>query len=203
MVKTVYLLRHGHIDHGCEKKYLGRTDVPLDSIGLEQACALQAYFKTIALDAILISPLQRCVQTAQILCEDRPMMYQSVEAFSEIDMGDWDNVPMAYIKSHYPKLYAQRGVNLEYFKPPNGESFHEVAKRARDAFDLLIHHASGSILIVAHAGVNRMILTHLLDIPIHDMFSIEQPYACINVLTWDDQTMRWDYKKETLHVKSL
>lgn len=194
MVEKVYLVRHGHIDNEGEKRYLGRTDVPLDALGLEQAQALGDYFKAIHLDMIFSSPLKRCLQTAHILCLVKKKHYQTVEALSEIDMGDWENVPMSHIKAKYPKLYAQRGEDLEHFTPPNGENFHDMAKRVRDAFDALTHHATGTILIVAHAGVNRMILSHLFGIEINDMFSIVQPFACINELTWDCERLQWEYR---------
>lgn len=186
MVEKVYLLRHGHVDNGDEKRYLGRTDVPLDALGKEQARVLHDYFKTIPIDAIFTSPLKRCVQTTQILCVSKNIVYKSVAAFCEIDMGDWENVTMSHIQSHFPNLYAQRGKDLEYFTPPNGESFHDMAKRVRNAFDTITHHATGTIIIVAHAGVNRMILSNILGIAINDMFSIEQPHACVYELVLSD-----------------
>ncbi len=195
MVEKVYLLRHGHIDNGSEKRYLGRTDVPLDSLGKEQAQVLHDYFKAIPIDMFFSSPLKRCLQTMQLLCVDKKRHYQILEAFAEIDMGDWENVAMSYIQSQYPELYAQRGEDLEHFTPPNGESFHDMAKRVRDAFDAITHHATGTLLIVAHAGVNRMLLARILGIAINDMFSIEQPYACVNELTWDHQNMKWNYQR--------
>ena len=195
MVDKVYLIRHGHVDNGSEKRYLGRTDVPLDAVGIEQAKTLREYFKTIPLNAVFTSPLKRCVQTTEIVCKGKYRHYEMVEAFTEIDMGDWENVPMAQIKSAYPKLYAQRGENLEYFTPPNGESFHDVAARAKYAFDAITHHATGTILIVAHAGVNRTILANILGISINEMFCIEQPYACVNELIWNEKKVQWDYKK--------
>lgn len=199
MVKKVYLLRHGHIENGSEKRYLGRTDIPLDQQGIEQARMLHDYFKTIALDMVFTSPLQRCVQTAEIICKAKTIHYETVEAFSEINMGDWENVPMAQIQSAFPDLYAQRGEDMENFTPPNGESFHDVAGRAKYAFDAITYHAKGTILIVAHAGVNRMILTSILGVTINDMFSIEQPYACINELTWDEEHYVWKHRSILEH----
>jgi len=195
MVDKVYLLRHGHIANGSEKKYLGRTDIPLDEQGIEQATILRDYFKNITIDMVFSSPLKRCLQTAYLICADHKKYCHSVEAFCEIDMGDWENVPMSEIKLTYPSLYDQRGNDLEYFKPPNGESFHDMAKRVRDAFNAITHHATGTILIIAHAGVNRMILTAILGLTIDDMFRIEQPYGCINELTWDEEDSTWHYKR--------
>ncbi len=89
MIK-VYLVRHGHVDNGSERRYLGRTDLPLDTFGIQQAKALQDYFKTIVLDMVFTSPLQRCVQTTEIICKAKTIHYETVEAFSEINMGDWE-----------------------------------------------------------------------------------------------------------------
>lgn len=58
MVEKVYLLRHGHIDNGSEKRYLGRTDIPLDALGLEQAYVLRDYFKEIPVEIIFTSPFK-------------------------------------------------------------------------------------------------------------------------------------------------
>lgn len=195
MVEKVYLLRHGHVDNGSEKRYLGRTDIPLDTVGIEQAKAVREYFKTISIDAVFTSPLKRCMQTTEIVCEDKSLHYETVEAFYEINMGDWENVPMAQIKSAYPELYAQRGEDIEYFTPPHGESFHDLSARVRYAFNAIMNHANGNILIVAHAGVNRAILTAILGLSINDMFSIEQPYACLNALKRDHETMQWNYER--------
>ena len=195
MVKKVYLLRHGHIENGSEKRYLGRTDIPLDQQGIEQARMLHDYFKTIALDMVFTSPLKRCLQTTEIVCEGKNIHYEKVEAFCEIDMGECENIPMAQIKSAYPELYAKRGEDIEHFTPPHGESFHDLSGRARYAFDAITHHATGTILIIAHAGVNRMILMPILGLTFNDLFSIEQPYACVNELTWDEKRMQWDCRK--------
>jgi len=182
MVEKVYLVRHGHIDTGGEKRYIGQTNLPLDALGLEQARALGDYFQTIPIDAVFTSPLMRCVQTTYTICLAKNMHYESVEALCEIDMGDWENVEISYIKSRYPELYSQRGANLEYFKTPHGESFHDLEKRVKPAFYEIINTATGTIIIVAHAGVNRMILSHILGISIKDMFSIKQPYASVSEL---------------------
>lgn len=195
MVEKVYLVRHGHIDNGGEKRYLGRTDVPLDFLGLEQAQRLREYFQTIPIDAVFTSPLKRSLQTAHMICLAKNMHYESVEALCEIDMGDWENVEISYIKSRYPELYAQRGANLEYFKTPHGESFHDVGKRTRTALSEIIDKATGTIIVVAHAGVNRMILSHLLGIAIKDMFSIDQPYAGVSELI-HQQNGQWHYAKQ-------
>lgn len=190
MVDKVYLVRHGHIYTGGEKRYIGQTNLPLDALGFYQAHQLNDYFKSITIDAIFTSPLLRCIQTTQIIAHD----YQIVEALREIDMGEWENRPMAEIKVRDAKAFEQRGQNIEYFVPPKGESFSTLSKRVLDAFDMLTQNNHGTIMIVAHAGVNRVILRELLSVAFEDIFSIDQPYACVSELirTKDNQ---WRYTK--------
>lgn len=190
MVEKVYLVRHGHIDTGGEKRYIGQTNLPLDALGLEQAHVLSEYFQSIPLDAVFTSPLMRCVQTTRMITP----FYHEVEAFREIDMGAWENRPLREIKAHDSHAFEERGRNIEHFAPPQGESFHTLSKRVLEAFHTLTQNHNGIILIVAHAGVNRVILRELLGIAFEDIFSIDQPYACITQLRY--KNAKWHFVKE-------
>lgn len=178
MVEKVYLVRHGHIDTGSEKRYIGQTNLPLDALGLEQAHALSEYFQSIALDAVFSSPLMRCVQTTHMITP----FYHEVEAFREINMGTWENMPLREIKARDPQGFEERGRNIEHFAPPKAESFGMLSKRVLAAFHTLTQNYHGTVLIVAHAGVNRVILRELLGIAFEDIFSIDQPYASVTQL---------------------
>ncbi|MDD3343007.1 MAG: alpha-ribazole phosphatase [Sulfurospirillaceae bacterium] len=195
MVEKIYLIRHGHINTGGEKRYLGVTDIPLDDLGIEQAKSLKSYFHPIPIDAVFTSPLQRCLKTSAILCDGKNLVSEVVENFSEINMGDWENRSIATIKSLYPEAYEQRGKDLEHFTPPHGESFKMLSQRVIKAFNAIVLKYSGTIVIVAHAGVNRMLLTQLLGKSINDMFSIEQPYACVGELIFEPTKEQWHYQR--------
>lgn len=191
MVEKVYLVRHGHIDTGGEKRYVGQSDIPLDALGVQQAQQLADSFKTIAVDTVFTSPLRRCVQTTEILGK----AYQVVEAFQEINMGAWENRPIERVKAYDSIAFEERGRDIEHFTPPQGESFGALSQRVLNAFDTLVERYHGTVLIVAHAGVNRVILRELLGIPFKDIFSIEQAYACINELVKTRHDKVWKYQK--------
>ncbi|MBE0495461.1 MAG: histidine phosphatase family protein [Campylobacterales bacterium] len=176
MVENVYLVRHGHIDTGGEKRYIGQTDLPLDALGIAQAHRLCEYFKTIPLDRVFTSPLVRCVQTTRIICNK----YQCVEAFREIHMGAWENMAMATLKAQDAQAFAARGQDIKHFVPPGGESFEALSARVLRAFKTLVQAHRGTVLIVAHAGVNRVILRQFLGIGFQNIFSINQPYGSVH-----------------------
>ena len=63
------LVRHGETELTAQRRYSGRGDVPLSAIGRAQAQAAATRVATLAggVDAILTSPLSRCVATAEII----------------------------------------------------------------------------------------------------------------------------------------
>ncbi|WP_132246457.1 histidine phosphatase family protein [Marinisporobacter balticus] len=195
MNKKIYLIRHGKIDIGNEKRYLGITDLSLDHEGIAQAKFLKSYFKQIPIEKIFTSPLTRCLQTTKIICEEKKQIFIPIKEFTEINMGIWENKPISYIKKNFPQAYEDRGGNLGSFIPPEGESFNQLASRVLLAFDSIVDRYARNIMIVAHAGVNRVILSYILGLSIEDIFSIQQPYGCVNELICNDANKKWEYKR--------
>ena len=115
MDKKIYLVRHGEIDYGREKRYIGATDLPLSNTGREQIVKLKEFFLGIKLEKAYISPLIRCIQTSEILLEGRNIEKNLLEELKEINMGAWENQPMGYIKSHFREQYDDRGDNIDVF----------------------------------------------------------------------------------------
>ena len=92
-------------------------------------------------------------------------------------------------------MYEKRGSNIDVFIPPGGESFEQLQKRAMTAFEYIAQSTTGNILIISHTGVNRVILSKLLDFPLKDIFKIDQPYGCINKLSLDITGCRWQWEQ--------
>ena len=87
------------------------------------------------------------------------------------------------IKENYPKEFEAWAGNPLRYSPVDGESTVEVRERAVKAVDsLLSNHNSEHIAIVAHGGVNRIILCHIMGIPLENIFRIEQDFAAVNII---------------------
>ena len=183
--KTVWLVRHGHIQMPDGRKYyLGRTDIALSETGIMQAEWLRDFFSDKAISAVYHSSLQRCVQTAEILAQ-RKSPCRAVDDLQEINMGDWEMVPMERIKEEQPEAYRLRGEQMDTFCLPNGENFAECQKRSVKAFlNITNKQKPGTaIVIVAHAGVNRCLLSWVLQTPLNNLLAIPQTHACITKMT--------------------
>ncbi|HOR86556.1 MAG TPA: histidine phosphatase family protein, partial [Bacillota bacterium] len=138
------------------------------------------------------SPLIRCMQTSEIILKDRNIEIMQVDALKEINMGEWEYKTFDYVKSRFPQQYEKRGIYMDCFVPPGGESFEQLQKRVMPAFDEIIGSSNGNILIVAHAGVNRVILSKLMAFPLKDIMKLSQPYGCVNILHMDKTYQVWN-----------
>ncbi len=191
--KNIYLIRHGEIYTAKEKTYIGILDIPLNREGILQAKKLKDFFSHINIDKIYSSDLIRSVQTANIIMEDRSMKLIELSELREINMGNWEGKTFKEIKEKYEDLFEFRMENIKDFKPQNGESFGECRKRAMDIFNKIAKSDGYNILIVAHAGVNRVIIASLLGIPIKDLFIFKQDYGCINKITYNNNKYTLEY----------
>lgn len=183
----IYLLRHGEIAGSKTRRFIGQTDVALSPEGIDQAQFWQGYFADIKIDRIYSSPLSRCVETVRIVSAGFHGVHESdqiilVPELSEINLGKWDGRTFKDIKENFPLEWEQRGKDLANYRPPGGESFADLFDRVVPAFHGILRKNSGNNLIVAHAGVNRMILCDLLEREISGMFTIGQTYGCLNII---------------------
>lgn len=195
MNRKIYLVRHGKIDIGKEKRYIGVTDLPLSIEGIIQSQQLKKFFSNIYIEKAYISPLKRCIQTANIILANRNIEKQLIEEFMEINMGQWEGKSFRYIKNFFPEEFKKRGENIDTFVPVGGESFQQLQKRVVPVLEDIIKKYIGNILIIAHAGVNRVILSNILSIPLYDIFKINQEYGCVNELSWDEKHSSWLQKE--------
>ncbi|NMM61238.1 alpha-ribazole phosphatase [Clostridium sp. P21] len=194
MNRKIYLIRHGKINVGSEKCYIGTTDIPLNEEGIKQGKKLKEFFSTINIQKAYLSPLTRCVETADIILENRNVQKFLVKELMEISMGDWEGKTFNYIKSYYPKQFKERGENIDSFIPKGGESFNNLKERVKPAFESIIKNTQGNILIIAHAGVNRVIISTVLSLPLTDIFKIDQHYGCVNEFSWNVENKKWKWK---------
>lgn len=181
MWRRIYLLRHCETAPSPRRRCVGVTDIGLADEGARHAGLLKEYFQGKQWGGIYCSDALRAVRTAEIIAGGKTRVKRHPN-LHEIDIGDWDGMYFDDIRSKYPEGYERRGRELATFAPPNGESFGDCQKRALAALDEIAERAAGDLLIVAHAGVNRAILCGLCHIDLQEIFTVPQPFGCVNTL---------------------
>lgn len=187
---SVYLLRHGDCRQDGVKRYLGQADLPLNDLGRNQARAWQRELAGIPLQRIFSSDLSRSFETASIIGEGRECRVQPLVKLREIHLGAWDGLPMAEVRRHYPEEFRKRGADMVSYRIPGGECFADVAARAIPLFEEIVRGVEGNLLIVGHSGVNMVLLSHVLGLPLGHLFRMRQDYGGLNLIDCGPQGMR-------------
>jgi alpha-ribazole phosphatase len=181
--RIIYLVRHGKIQRaGDERRYVGHIDLPLTQEGIKQAQNLQKRFERVKLGAIYCSDLSRSTQTAKTIVGSRKLPVIPRKDLREVSMGKWEGCTFGEIAQQFPDEFKARGNDIASYQVPGGESFAECSKRVVAALEDIMASTSGNLLIVGHAAVNRLLLCHILGMPIGNLFRILQDHGCLNVI---------------------
>lgn len=188
----VYLIRHGQTRWNLEGKIQGKTDVPLNEIGMEQAKLLAKAMEHKAVAAVYSSPLKRAYETARILAEEKsepkPPIVR-VDGLKEVDFGLWEGLTWEQINSAYPKDFAGWDQNPLSHTPTGGEPRERCRDRCKAAMDFILNQAGegGDIAIVAHGGILVFVVDYLLRAQ-KDKNEIIVKNASITTLQYDRGT---------------
>jgi broad specificity phosphatase PhoE len=177
----IYLFRHGLVDESDRKRFIGRTDVALSLSGRNQAECWKPVLKGLQVDRVLTSDLKRSRQFARILF-DRSVPFFSRCELNEINLGPWEGLAREEVKRLFPNDYLERGRDLANHRLSGGESFGDVAVRVQPILEKFRRGTESVLVVVGHAGVNRVILADILGMPLADVMRLGQDYGCLNVI---------------------
>jgi alpha-ribazole phosphatase/probable phosphoglycerate mutase len=195
MVTKVYLIRHGETEDSEIRRYKGHIDVPLSEKGVEQMKKLSKFMNTeifpnpasCILNAIYCSSLSRAIKSAEIIAEPYDLKPVIMEELKERNFGVWEGMTFNEIAEKYPVEFRAWVSDPLRYSPVEGESTREVRDRVLQAFNKIVEkHDGDNIAIVAHGGVNRIILCEILGMPLENIFRIEQDLAALNVIELHD-----------------
>ncbi len=183
----VYLFRHGETANSKEICFNGHFDVALSAKGENQFREWAQVLKSVPLTTIYSSDLERTRSSARLLGEPHQLEPVTHPELRELCFGDWEGLSAAAVEEMYPDQLQERMENIETFQVNGGETFRQLQKRAVPMFQKIVaRHPDEQIAMVCHGGVNRMILSHLLEIPIKKIFRIKQEYATLNIIQYYD-----------------
>lgn len=180
-MSEMYLMRHGEITQSLPRRFVGQSDLPLTDRGRKQMRQVAEYLAGRGVLRLLCSPLSRCVESAGIVGGALGLEPEVVPDLREIGLGAWEGLTVEEVRNRFPGDYEARGHDLAGFRPAGGESFADLERRAWAAFEAAADSNSPQA-IVAHGGVNRVLLCRILGMPLENLFRLGQDYACVNFL---------------------
>ena len=184
---TLDLMRHGTPVGG--HKYRGQIDDPLSAEGWAQMRAAVA--GQCPWDVIISSPLLRCVEFARELAQRHDLVLELDDRLKEIGFGEWEGCTATELMQAQPDLLMQFWIDPLNHTPPGAETVAAFRDRVVAAWDqLLSRHRGRHLLVVGHAGMVRMIVRHVLEMPLANLFRIQVPNAGLTRIRVDDDGER-------------
>jgi len=200
----ILLVRHGETDWNKLHRFQGKSDVPLNCTGRDQAYDLAVALRGESMKSIYSSPLSRALETARIIQAFHPMapVFQA-EGLAEMDLGEFEGMPAQQWTEQYPafrKAWLEAPLSVVM---PGGESIQEVQKRALETLEEITnqYQAETTLLICGHSFVNRTILCHILNLSLDRFREVPQDTSALNILY--KQHKKWDVESvnDRLHLK--
>jgi probable phosphomutase (TIGR03848 family) len=184
-VTTVLLVRHGVTAANQGGLLAGWTPgVDLADKGREQAAALAERLRPVPLAAVVSSPLERCLQTAQALLDGREVAIETDDRLGECRYGDWTGQELKKLaKDPLWKVVQAHPSAVEF---PNGESMRDMQVRAVDA--VRAHNArlgeDATWVAVSHGDVIKAILADALGMHLDAFQRIQVDPASMAVIRY-------------------
>ncbi len=178
-------VRHGATAWSTSLRHTGRTDLPLEPEGRDQARTVGRRLAGHRFALVLVSPLARARETSELagfadaeVCDD----------LREWDYGAFEGRTTADIRSEHP------GWSLWLDGAPGGETLALVTARA-DRVVALVRAVAGDVLVFAHAHILRVVAARWLSLPGGDGARWVLGPASVSVLGWERETPvieRWN-----------
>ena len=91
-------------------------------------------------------------------------------------------------RQRFPSEFEAWQKNPWSVRMPGGETLSAVKERSVPALEEIARQAGGTVAVISHDVVNRVLLTHVLQMPPSGFGRIRQEPACLNVLVNDAGT---------------
>jgi len=174
-VATVLLVRHG-LTAMTGPVLAGHTPgVHLDERGRAQAAAMAARLVPVPLAAVVTSPLERCVETAQAVLAGRSLVSSIEPRLAEVRYGDWTGKPLKDLAKQPLWRVVQAHPSAVVFPGAEGEALAGAQSRAVSAvreWDARIAASAGPDavwLACSHGDIIKAILADALGLHL-DLF---------------------------------
>jgi broad specificity phosphatase PhoE len=176
---TLYFVRHGETDWNAVRRYQGQTDTPLNEKGRAQAARNGRELGRIldgqaAAFDFVASPLARTADTMRIIRREMgldPEAFAREDRLKEISFGHWEGQIWDELPSTDPEEFAARKADPYRWRPREGESYEDLAKRVES----WVAGLERDTVAVSHGGVSRVVRGHVLGLDWGEIHALEVP----------------------------
>ncbi len=165
--------------------YRGQIDHPLSEKGWQEIRAAVAGRDD--WQAIVHSPLSRCADFSDELATKLAIPTIADERLKEIGFGEWEGKTGEEIRANDADAFKRFYLDPVNNQPEGAERLRHFYLRVSEAWEEIAQRDEKRILVVAHAGVLRAIVTHVLKAPLLSMYRMQIPSAGMIAIKFSDE----------------
>jgi 2,3-bisphosphoglycerate-dependent phosphoglycerate mutase len=186
----VILMRHGQADNNVNKILVGRhIESHLTEFGKNQVLDTAKYLKQISIDKVLVSPVVRTVETAEIVCGYLGVSYEIDERLYEIELGKLVGMNYEEIILKYGNLFLQFYTENDAALTHYGvESFASIKQRIKNILDEITdRYTNKNVLMISHLDPIKAAISILLDLKPETLYRWHIRNASLTILKNDER----------------
>ena len=185
----LFLIRHTQTSNTLngEFRYNGHIDVDVDENGLKILDKLIPYIKKFQIKRIYSSDLTRAKKGASVFANALKLPVFTSKKLREVKQGRWEGLTYNEIIAKYHDEAEKKFRDYVNYKVIGGESLKEASARVMSFINIIKEkHKNDNIIIVAHGGINMLILLNALNMDLIDFFRIQQDFGCLNEIDYSE-----------------
>lgn len=202
------LVRHGQSYANIAGYWDGWSEDELTPLGRKQSEALASRLAREyggEISALYTSPLNRTLQTAQIIGAALGLCPITVENLKEINFGELSGITLERMAREYPALFSRWKERSDMeFQWPGGEKRGDFFRRVARACDaIILKHPNERVVVVAHGGTLRACLAHLLPDQFAQWWGYDLGNCGLTIVTIDEGHTRLVTLNDETHLSPV
>ena len=185
----IIFLRHGQAENNTKKILAGRTPgVNLTEEGKKQAEQAGKMLQSLNVSAIYSSPIDRAVQTAEIIKKHCNIEFKTDDRLIELNMGQFTMMPYQEIFNKYGNVFLKFYSGSEEVSENGVETFTEVKKRINEMVNFVINnHKNENVVLVTHMDPIKAMIGQVLKLKPEVLFELIIANASLSIIKNHDQ----------------
>ena len=185
----IIFLRHGQADNNTKKILAGRSPgINLTTVGIEQAEQAGKMLKSLDISAIYSSPIDRALQTAEIVGKHCDLKVKKDDRLLELDMGKFTMMPYNEIFTKHGNVFLKFYQGSEEVSENGVETFARVEERVFKMVEHVVHEYEGkNVVMVTHMDPIKAMIGKVLSLKPEILFELIIANASLNIFKNNDQ----------------
>lgn len=200
----LYLIRHGQTINttGDTFRYNGHLDVDVSAEGMKQIERVAQRLRYRPIKGIYSSDLIRTRKGAETIARYFPTtIREEFTDLREVKQGIWEGLTLKEVWEKFPDEARKKFDNYVTYRIPGGENLIEAQQRSVSVVEELTQrHTGEEFVVVAHGGINSLIVCWVLGLDLHNVFHFRQDFGALNVIEFFEDGMSLRLLNDTCGV---